>query len=489
MLRGWGFEILPAVVRWEQDYASPKTPTIIPVENIEGLKCKLYPFQAEGVGFLNARDGRGLLGHEMGLGKTVMALAFLQDNPKALPAVVVCPASLKDVWSNECKRWTTLTPEILSGRTPWVPRAAERRDCLTIINYDILDAWQETLNRFTHTVILDECHYIKSSSARRTKATKAFCKDKPHVIALSGTPIVNRPVEFYTTLNILAPTQFNHYWDFVQRYCAAKHNGYGWDVSGSSNTDELNKRLSDIMLRRLKEDVLPDLPEKTVTTIPLTPNDLDKSYYEATLIEALGAWNEDEKPDPLKDITQIGKLRLAALDAKFDACKNWIDDFLSGGRKLVVFVVHHKTSDRLRKIYGNRAVYLDGRTDVRERSKVVEQFQADPKVQMLVGNIQVAGTGITLTAAQDAVFIEMGWTPAEHRQAEDRIHRIGQKGATNVYYLIAQDTLETDMVELIREKQKVLDSVLDGMVVAEGSIFRELKQRLRNKNRRKNEKR
>jgi SNF2 family DNA or RNA helicase len=231
--------------------------------------------------------------------------------------------------------------------------------------------------------------------------------------------------------------------------------------------------------------VLTDLPEKTVTTIPLTLNDLDKSLYETALIEALGTWDKDEKPDPLKDITQISKLRQAALNCKFPLCTEWIDDFLEGGHKLVVFVVHHKTSDRLREIYGDKAVYLDGRTDVRLRSKVVEQFQTDPSIQMLVGNVQVAGTGITLTAAQDAVFLEVDWTPGALSQAEDRIHRIGQKGATNVYYLIAKDTLETDMLELVNAKRKVLNAVLDGKDADSKNLFAELKNRLRNKHRRR----
>lgn len=486
-LREFGFEIGPDVIKWEQEFYKPSKPDVVAVDDIPGLKGKLYPFQAEGVGFLESRGGRALLGHEMGLGKTIMAIAWLQHNPKALPAVVICPASLKGLWETECARWTTINSEILSGSKPWVPHAAEDRNWISIINYDVLGPWIETLSRCCHTVVLDECHYLKSSKTIRTKAVKLFCKGKPHVLALSGTPIVNRPSEFFNSLNILAPTTFPKWWDFALRYCAARHNGFGWDTSGASNTEELHTRAETVMLRRLKKDVLKDLPEKQRTVVPLSLSVAEQATYDVALREALGAWNEDEKPSPLKDITQISKLRQAVIEAKFDACKEWIDNFLETDRKLVVFVVHHKTSDKLRELYGDKmAVYMDGRTDTRLRAKVVEKFQTDPTIKLFIGSVDVAGMGITLTAAQDAVFLELPWVPGLLAQCEDRIHRIGQKGSVNEYYLLALDTMEKDMWELLNEKTKVLDAVLDGKTPEnDGSIFREIKRRITNKKQRR----
>jgi SWI/SNF-related matrix-associated actin-dependent regulator 1 of chromatin subfamily A len=120
-------------------------------------------------------------------------------------------------------------------------------------------------------IILDEVHMIKNPRTLRTKAVKQLCKNSSCIVALSGTPVINRPLEFWNILNILAPTQFSKYWDYAQRYCDAKHNGYGWDFSGASNTDELHQRLDrNIMIRRLKADVLKELPPKTQTTVPLT---------------------------------------------------------------------------------------------------------------------------------------------------------------------------------------------------------------------------
>jgi SWI/SNF-related matrix-associated actin-dependent regulator 1 of chromatin subfamily A len=484
-LREWQFETKPDVIKWEQDWFKPAKPAVRLIDDIPGLKRPLYPFQAEGVGFIEDRGGRVLIGDEMGLGKTVQALAWLQHkgNP-ALPAVVVCPASLKGNWERECREWTTLTPCVLSGTKATVPPCYERRDVVYIVNYDILHYWMKILNRVCSTVILDECHFIKNMKAQRTKATKAFCKGKKHVIALSGTPIVNRPIEFFTTLNMLAPDTFNRYWDYAQRYCDAKHNGYGWDLSGASNVEELHQRLDrNVMIRRLKADVLKDLPEKTRTVVPLALNGNEGTYISA-LREALGAW-QDEKPDPLRDITQISTLRQAAIEAKFPLVFEWLDNFLETGRKIVVFDIHHKTTDRLMEKYGKIAVALDGRVDSRLRSKVVERFQTDPKVQMLIGNVQVAGTGFTMTAAQDAVFLEYPWTPGELSQSEDRIHRIGQKGAANIYYLVAQNTLEEDIIQLIEEKRKVLNGVLDGVYDESTSILAELTKRLKQKGKQK----
>lgn len=476
-LREWQFEIKPDVTKWEQAFFKPAKPAVRLIDDIPGLKHPLYPFQAEGVGFIEDRGGRVLIGDEMGLGKTVQALAWLQHKGNAaLPAVVVCPASLKGNWERECREWTTLRCRVLSGTKADV---ASLDAPIMIINYDILQYWAPCFIE-TKTVILDECHFVKSPKAQRTKATKAFCKGKKHVIALSGTPIVNRPIEFFTALNLLAPDTFNRYWDYAQRYCDAKHNGYGWDLSGASNVEELHQRLDrNLMLRRLKADVLKDLPEKTRTTVPLALNG-NEGIYTSALRDALGAW-QDEKPNPLRDITQIGALRQAAMDVKFDMVCEWLDNFLETGRKLVVFDVHHKTTDRLMEKYGKLAIALDGRVDSRLRSKVVERFQTDPSVQMLIGNVQVAGTGFTMTAAQDAVFLEFPWTPGELAQSEDRIHRIGQKGAANIYYLVAQGTLEEDILELIEEKRKVLNGILDGVYDESTSILAELMIRLKQK--------
>jgi SWI/SNF-related matrix-associated actin-dependent regulator 1 of chromatin subfamily A len=467
-------------MKWERDWLKPSASAYKPISDIPGLKGKLFPFQAEGVGFIESRGGRALLGDEMGLGKTIQALAWLKlHQSDALPALIVCPASLKMNWVQEIRNWTDFSPFVVSGR---ICRGTPMGSSVYVINYDILKDWLEAFESIKfQTVILDESHFIKSPKTLRTKAVKQLCKGKKHIIALSGTPIINRPIEFFTALNILAPINFGKYWDYAMRYCDGKHNGYGWDFSGSSRADELHERASTVMIRRMKADVMKDLPEKTRSVIPLELG-ANEGIYLSALREALGSW-QDEKPDPLKDIAQISKLRQAAMEAKFDLCHEWIDNFLETGKKLVVFVVHHKTTDKLMESYKDIAITLDGRVDSRLRSKVVERFQTDPAVKLLIGNIQVAGTGFTLTAASDVVFLEYPWTSGELDQATDRVHRIGQKNAVTAYYLIAQGTLEEDMIALIDEKRKVVGAVLNGIYEESAAIMKELVKRLKERNR------
>jgi len=480
-LREWGFDLDDSVLKWEKEFLSPSTEKeqIKPIlsEDI-GMKKKLRPFQEYGVGFIQSRGGKVLLADEMGLGKTIQSLAWLQHNPKARPALVICPASVKGVWERECQESTNLTTHIING---WKPYSLPQAD-LYIINYDIVEAWTESLKAF-QTIFLDECHRIKNRKAIRTKAVTSLCnKYAKHILALSGTPIVNRPIEFYSTLQLLSD-RFGKFWDFAQRYCGAKHNGFGWDLTGASNTEELNRILtSSIMIRRLKKDVLVELPDKVQETIPL---DVDLSYYQYAMREAKIAWQNNKTESHIQDITQIAKLRQAAVDCKFDSCCEWIDDFLENeNSKLVIYCIHHKTSDRLKERYGKHCVIYDGRVPQKNRDQIVRDFQTNPKIRLFIGNIQAAGVGITLHAASNVFFIELPWTPGELDQAEDRCHRIGQKDSVNIYYAITKGTLEEDMMEIIQEKRKILGQVLDGKPPEgkEVSIFNEVVKRIRRKN-------
>lgn len=466
LLRGWGFSVDPACDRAAKQ---PGVLLVEPIVHIPGFKGELMPFQQVGVGFLQAKQGRAILGDDMGLGKTVQALAWLQLNPNALPAVVVCPASLKGNWEEEVHKFTPLEVDVLSGSCPGVPIAAHRRGVVSIINYDVLGPWVDRLIKTHHTLIIDECQAIKNAKTQRTKATQKLAAGMQNVLALSGTPILNRPVEFFTALNLVAPKQFSNYWAYAQRYCAPRNNGFGWDFTGASNTEELHAKLKGVMIRRLKKEVLKDLPEKRQVTVPLELNGALKRY-EAALEEVYGKWEEEEKPNPLSDITKIEFLRQAAVEAKMELVEEWIETFLDGSSdKLVAFTIHHSTNDRLKELFKGKVLVLDGRVPVAERQGIVKRFAEDPDMRLLVANIQVGGKGFNMTCARTAIFIEYPWTPGETAQVEDRIHRIGQDRGTIIYYLVAKGTLEEDMIELLNEKRKVLDAVLDGKIETAGS--------------------
>ena len=416
------------------------------------LKKRLFSFQEAGVRFLEAEGGRALLADEMGLGKTIQALAWLNAHRETF-AVVVCPAHLKSNWAREIQETLTgVTAEILSGTQPRKPSAD-----IIVINYDVLQYWVETLRSIKpKALIIDEAHYIKNTAAKRTKAVKALARGVPHVIALTGTPVVNRPIEAFNAIRIIAPKLFPNFWEFAHRYCNARHNGFGWDFRGSSNEDELhNKLTSTIMLRRTKDEVLKDLPAKLQTVVPVEiQNREEYTAEEASII--------DTEQNSAMILGKLEKLRQLAALGKLPDVEAWIADFLdSGSGKLVVFAVHREVINRLRKRFPS-SVKVDGSTSMKERDEAVRRFQSDPNVRLFIGNIQAAGTGLTLTAAQTVAFAELPWTPGELTQAEDRCHRIGQTGCVNVYYFVATGTIDEDIFRLLSRKQEVVTSICDG---------------------------
>jgi len=478
MLQDWGFQIDTQLLSFLQK----SKVHVNEVEKIDvpGLKGSLYPFQEKGVGFLEAKCGRALIGDEMGLGKTIQTLAWLQLHPELTPIIIVVPASLKLNWEREINMWMSNpgTVKILSGTTPF-PLSANYID-IVIINYDILSAWVDKIKKMKPQVmILDEIHYTKNSQAKRTKAVKKLGKYIPHVIGLSGTPIVNRPIEIYNAINIIDRTVFPSQWDYTARYCARKYNGFGWDVSGASNTEELNYKLTNtIMLRRLKKDVLPDLPNKVRSYVPIELDNIkDYQYAERNFISFVKQYKGKEaaaRASNAQALAEIEGLKQLAVRGKLQHCINWIHTFLESDEKLVVFATHKFVVEAIMKGFPKVAVKVDGSVTGKNRQLAVDSFQKLSSVRLFVGNIKAAGVGITLTAASNVAFIELPWTSGEVSQAEDRVHRIGQKNSVNIYYLLANETIEERIATLIDKKRKVLDSVLDGKITETGSLLIEL---------------
>jgi len=443
---------------------------------IKGLQGKLYPFQKEGVAFIEANKGRALIADEMGLGKTIQALAWLQLHPELRPVVIVVPASLKLNWAKEALIWIpNPNVEILVGTTPWKPMAD-----IIIINYDILHAWVDRLQKTKPQVLItDECHYYKSNQAQRTKAVKKLAKGIRHVIALSGTPIINRPVEAFNALKIIDPELFPDYWYFVRRYCNAKHTGFGWDLSGASHTNELHRLLtSTVMIRRLKKDVLPDLPAKARSFVPIQLH--NRGDYQAAERDFIAFIKETKgkeaaiRASNAEALAKIEVLKQLAVKGKLNEAIGWIEDFLEIEDKLVVFATHRFTIEALMKKFSNVAVKVDGSVSQLDRQKAVDNFQTSPKIKLFIGNIKAAGVGITLTASSNVAFLELPWTPGDLSQAEDRCHRIGQKDSVNIHYLLAIDTIEEKIAKLLDRKRKVLDAVLDGKETGKSSLLSEL---------------
>jgi len=429
---------------------------------------KLYGYQKKGVKRIEKFDGRVLLADEMGLGKSIQALTYLKRHPSLRPAIIVCPACIKWVWETQASEHCSLQTKVLSGRKV-VKDGLFDSSGIIIINYDILQNWVGYLVKKKPKIIIgDEIQAIKSRGAGRSKAFKELCKRAEHVIAISGTPLTNRHSELFHILHILWPKTFPTFVHYAERYCPPRWTPWGSnDYRRSTNSAELHHRLKRLgMIRRLKKDVLKDLPAKTRITIPMdiqNRREYDKANND--FINWIGAIDpaKARKARKAEELVKIGCLIRLAAELKMKFVFDWIDSFLdSEDGKLGLFACHKRIINMLYDRYPKTSVKLTGATSEKKRKEVVQRFQKDKKTRLFIGNIKAAGVGIDLWAASTMAFIETGWVPGDVIQVEDRFHRIGQKNNVSCYYLVAKDTIEEHLCKILQVKQKVIARVLDG---------------------------
>lgn len=433
---------------------------------IPGIKGQPLPYQKAGVEFLELAEGRGIVADQMGLGKTLQSLAYLQLHPEARPAIIVVPASLKINWQREIDKWmsTQERVDILSG-TKAYPQAIENASII-IINYDILPHWVGTLLSVDPQVLIaDEAHYCKNAKAKRSKAVKELAGQIDRVILLTGTPITNRPLELFPLLNMVDPQAWPNFFTYAKRYCDAHQTRFGWDFGGASNLDELHQKIKPYVIRRAKEQVLKELPAKRRATITIEMDDKSRREYDRLMIEAKTAIEKArESGESLgaEHLALIEKSKQAAVKGKMKAALEWISDFIESGQKLIVFTTHTFAVSELMQAFGEQAVKVTGEDSQPERQQAVDRFQNDDSIRLFVGNIKAAGVGLTLTAASDVAFLELAWTPGDHEQAEDRAHRIGQESNVTAWYLLAENTIDEKIFNLLEMKRQVVDKVTDG---------------------------
>lgn len=442
---------------------------------ISDLGGELLPFQRAGVAYA-LKTRRTFIADEMGLGKTVQALATIKA-ADTFPAIIVCPATLKINWRKEVTKWLpTKTVEVVSGR-----KCYEVLADVIIVNYDILTSWVDCLAG-AKALVLDEAHYAKTASSQRTKAANALAKKIPAngvILALTGTPVINKPSELVSQLRILgALKSFGGAVGFHSRYC--EYDGYAW--SGGKNLEELNAKLrGSCYVRRTKAEVLPELPAKRQAEIEVTLGKEARDLHDRAvndLFDLLGeqarekAERVGENADQAETIARIKAMSAEALvrlntlrrvtgEGKIPLAKEWVKDFLrDSDEKLVIFAHHKSVVQELAKEFN--AVKIDGSTSQSDRNEAVERFQTDSATRLIVCSIKAGGVGITLTAASNVLFIESDWTPAGNAQAEDRCHRIGQKDSVTAWYLQAEDTIDQRIAELLQEKALLVDAATEG---------------------------
>jgi hypothetical protein len=425
------------------------------------------PFQWAAVHY--ALQARGtFLADEQGLGKTVEALTTLEADG-AYPAIVVCPASMKLGWEREARRWLPhRSVAVVQGRGT-VPPAAE----ITILNYEIVAAHHQGLARSRpRALVVDESHYCKNPQAKRTQAVRrlsAAVAPQGLRLALSGTPVLNHAEELVAQLRIIGRMQeFGSGASFARQF------------RGQVSEERLHWHMRRAcFVRRLKSEVLPQLPPKRQVVIPVAlTNEAEYRLAERDVIEWLRAQPLDLSELNAKiastlraqRLAQLGTLQRLAARGKLAAALAWIDDFLASDEPLVVFARHVEVQRALLARFP-AALHLLGEDTLERREAAIRAFQQADGPQLIVCATRVAAQGITLTRASNVAFLELEWTPAMHDQAEDRCHRIGQRDAVTAWYLLAANTIDETMARLIQSKRAVVAAVTDGRVLDDDGLL------------------
>jgi SNF2 family DNA or RNA helicase len=349
------------------------------------------------------------------------------------------------------------------------------------------------------TLVVDESHYLKEIDAQRTQASLRISEKMDFVIGLTGTPILNRPRDLWSQTQVINKTIYPKFFDYGIEFCAGHKKQAGrrlvWDFSGSSNLDKLERQLrSSIMIRRTKNQVLKELPPKTRVMIPFVIEDKEERKYRKEVdpvLERLSKlrkerdeWRaimdrmtlEERKAYVAKHaeaaakagrlsnemIDGIEAVKQAAVNAKLDQCIKFLLNVHEQQGKVLVFATHHSTIDRvtvaLRK-EGVKVGAIDGRVTGPNRTAVVDGFQGGD-TEILVCGIRAASEGLTLTASHTVVVLELDWNPGRHVQAEDRVHRISQKNAVTIYYLVVMGSIEEKIAKMIDSKREMINAAL-----------------------------
>ena len=464
----------------EQDYVLP-----------EGLAVELRTYQKEGFKWLSSlyRNGfSGLLSDEMGLGKTLQAIAFLGSLKDRKRCLIVCPASLVYNWSNEIERFLPSLPHrMITGTAPARKLLLEesKEGEILITSYDLLKRDLEEYSKYHYTCeIIDEAQYIKNSTTQASQAVKAVKSD--FRIAMTGTPIENRLSELWSIFDYLMPGFFHNYHYFRDNFEAPI-------VKDDDHETEqrLTNMITPFVLRRLKKDVLKDLPDKLERVFYSPLEGEQKDLYSArvqTLKASIGRQTDKEfKENKIAILAELTRLRQLCCDpslvynsyggnsAKREACTDLIRTAVESGHKVLLFSQFTTMLDELTKsldIEGIPYHLLTGSTPKDKRNEMVESF-ADDDIPVFCISLKAGGTGLNLTAADIVIHYDPWWNTAVENQASDRAHRIGQKNTVTVYRLIMKDTIEERILKLQQEKSGLADRILSGEGISSSSLSRE----------------
>lgn len=481
-------------------YEAPKTYVIPPLPELTiqiPLKMKLFPFQENGIAYA-LKKKRLIIGDSMGLGKTCQAIATISA-ADAFPCLVICPASLKLNWQREWHMWTDKKAMLLADKNKetW-PMFAKLNgnifqgaimNHVFITNYESLTKYfvssvdkpegkplrlnhikfKPNINIFK-SVIIDESHRVKDLKTRQTKLTKGITHGKEWILALTGTPVVNKPKDLISQLGIIDRLDdLGGYRNFNQRYCE--------DENNREALRELHYNLSmNCFYRRDKSEVLKDLPAK-VRQVVLCDITTKKEYRDALadleiyLKKYKHATDEQVQRSMRGEVmVRIGVLKNISARGKITDVVEFVNDVLESGEKLVLFTHLHDVQKNLMSHFPD-ALTIFGDDDYPTRQKNIDQFQNNPDKKLIIASIKAAGVGITLTASSRVAFVELPWHPADSEQCEDRLHRIGQTDSVQCVYFIGKNTIDEWIYQIIDSKRSIANTITGSHEQIEESVI------------------
>ncbi|PNY10195.1 SWI/SNF-related matrix-associated actin-dependent regulator of chromatin subfamily A-like protein 1-like protein, partial [Trifolium pratense] len=468
------------------------------------VESKLLPFQRDGIRFILQHGCRAFLADEMGLGKTLQAIHCLKLNyfyttyearaiavaacvQDSWPVLILAPSALRLQWASMIQQWLNIpSSDILvvlsqsggSNRGGFNIVSSSAKSSIhldglfNIISYDLVPKMQNTLMASDFKVVIaDESHFLKNAQAKRTTASLPIIKKAKYAILLSGTPALSRPIELFKQLEALYPDVYKNVHEYGNRYC--KGGVFGL-YQGASNHEELHNLMkATSMIRRLKKDVLSELPVKRRQQIFLDLADKDMKqinalFRELEMVKAkIKASKSQEEAESLK-FTQknlINRIYTDSAEAKIPAVLDYVGTVIEAGCKFLIFAHHLPMIDAIHEFLLKKKVgciRIDGGTPSGSRQQLVTEFQEKDAIKAAVLSIKAGGVGLTLTAASTVIFAELSWTPGDLIQAEDRVHRIGQVSSVNIYYLLANDTVDDIIWDVVQSKLDNLGQMLDG---------------------------
>lgn len=520
-------------------------------EDYSFMKIQPYEYQKKAIKFFEINEGVSILGDQPGVGKS--APAFTYAIKHKLKTLIICPASLKLMWRKEILKFSNEKAFVYKFKPKKKSKLisyTKEESLFHITNYEAIESyikleyhhkcsgnmlqakggmgkckWEQTdlikqykkcpicentgsvrsrvvsLVSFQDDfgqeidpadydlIVIDECHRMKELKTTWTKIIHKALSSIPKKILLSGTVIKSRPFEFFSTLNFIMPEEWKNSHEFGVRYGAGYQDNFGWNYNGASNLEELFTRVSPYFLRRLKRDVLKELPPKTYLEIPIELDDKEYAEYqklEKEVKKEIVNGKEIEKKESY--LSKIHKLKMFTGRIKVKKTKELIEDIVESGEKVVIVSDYIELAKEIANQFEGISVLHTGEMSDVEKQASVDKFQEDNNIKVFSGMILASGVGITLTAASKLLVIGFPWTPADLEQIHDRIHRAGATSDTiEIITPYCQDTIDEDIMELLDDKSYIVTKTLDNKefrkesTKVDESIFKNLLKRIQEK--------